>query len=63
MGFTLKYSDDLAAGLLRKQISELRMVLRDVEEGKPLPEHAHQKLKTVEQQIRWLRKVWFDGGS
>ena len=60
MGFTLKYSEDLVAGLLRKQINELRMILRDLEEGRPLPGDVSQKLKIVEQQVRWLRKVWFD---
>ena len=60
MGFTLKYSEDLVAGLLRKQINELRMILHDLEEGRPLPGDVSQKLKIVEQQVRWLRKVWFD---
>ena len=60
MGFSLKHSDDLVAGLLRKQISELKSVLDDVEQGRPLPDYAHDNLKKVEQQIRWLRKVWFE---
>ena len=60
MGFSLKHSEDLVAGLLRKQIAELSNVLHDVEQGKPLQDYAHENLKKVEQQIRWLRKVWFE---
>ena len=60
MGFSIKQSEDLIAGLLRKQIRDLTGILRDVETGKPNRQYAHENLKRVEQQVRWLRKVWFE---
>ena len=60
MGFSIGESEDLIAGLLRKQIQDLNNILRDVEAGKPSKDYAHENLKRVEQQLRWLRKIWFE---
>ena len=50
-------NDDLVASLLRKQITDLTAVLREMEQGNPLKDYAHENLLKIEKQIRWLRKV------
>lgn len=60
MGYALRHNDDLIAGLLRRQIEDLRGILRQLETGHPLEEAAKANLKQVEDQIRWLRKVALD---
>ena len=57
MGFSWKHNEDLIAGLVRKQIDGLNTILRDLEFGKPFTNSAHENLKNIEQQIRWLRTV------
>jgi len=60
VGFSSKTSHDWFVGLLRKQIGDLDKLLKDVEDGRPIEEDAHLNLKRVEQQIRWLRKAYFN---
>jgi hypothetical protein len=55
---TWKSNEDLIAGLLRKQIEDLKFVLRDLESGKPFNDNAYGNLKRVEQRIHWLRQCF-----
>jgi len=61
VGFCRIVNDDLFVDLLRKQIGDLTEILNDLEQGKPLKDYAHENLKNIEQQIRWLRKVRIEG--
>lgn len=55
LSFAGKRNEDLIAALMRKQIDELNLLLRDLESGKPLNDYAHENLRRHEMQIRWLR--------
>jgi len=60
MGYALRHNEDLIAGLLRRQIEDLRGILRQFETGHPLEDNAKANIKQVEDQLRWLRKICFD---
>ena len=53
-------SEDLFASSLRSQINILMNVLNHIETGNPINDYVAENLRTVEKDIRWLRKISFN---
>ena len=51
---------DLMVRLLQSQIQILNKVLHHIEQNNPINGYVEENLKSVEKELRWVRKFYFN---
>ncbi len=51
---------DIIVSMLRTQIDALEKLQKSIEEEHAVGNYAHESVKRVEKNLRWLRKLFFN---
>ena len=52
---------DVILRILRSQVLQLTKIIEYLEEGNHINDYVNENTKSIEKNLRWLRKFYFDG--
>ena len=52
-------NEDIIVSFLRSQIKTLENIIESVEKRNDMSDFAHENLKRIEKNLRWIRKLFF----